>query len=67
MPIFEYECRNCGKIFEFLCFRSGEDTGISCPSCGATTTEKVLSTFSSASPGLGVSESHSCSPSGGFS
>jgi putative FmdB family regulatory protein len=72
MPIYEFKCKRCGDIFEYLCFSvSGEDRG-TCPSCGASESEKVLSTFSSIISGSGRSTEASCNPSscasdGGFS
>ena len=72
MPIYEFKCKECGTLYESLCFRStGEDKG-PCPSCGGNDSEKQLSTFSSAGSGSsldlgGASASGSCAPSGGFS
>lgn len=71
MPIFEFKCNRCGKVFESLCFRSsGEDKG-PCPSCGSEESEKVLSRFASVASGSGkvlggVSSSSSCASRGGF-
>jgi len=45
MPIFEYQCRYCGKIFEKLTFDKVETQ--KCPYCKSTNTEKKLSVFSS--------------------
>ena len=71
MPIFEYRCQNCGNVFEFLSVKSGEETSISCPSCGGAKTEKLLSVFSSSSlnsgSDLGDTGSASCSSNSGFS
>ncbi|MBW2615780.1 MAG: zinc ribbon domain-containing protein [Deltaproteobacteria bacterium] len=72
MPIYEFKCKKCGNVFEFLCFRSSDEDTATCPSCGGNKTEKLLSIFSSASSGssngFGSSlGSASCSPSGGFS
>ncbi len=71
MPIYEFKCRKCGEVYESLCFRSsGEDKG-ACPSCGEQESDKLLSTFSSASSGsdhgLGSSAASSCGSHGGFS
>ncbi len=41
MPIYEYRCDSCDKIFEKLVFR--EDEEISCPNCGDTRVQRVLS------------------------
>ncbi len=40
MPIYEYECNDCGERFEFL-LRGEEQPA--CPSCGATRLVKQFS------------------------
>ena len=42
MPIFEYQCEDCGAEFELL-VRS--DTQLVCPICESTHLEKQLSVF----------------------
>ena len=42
MPIFDYKCRACGHLFEFL-VRGGQEA--SCPQCSGTDVEKQLSMF----------------------
>ena len=44
MPIFEYLCSSCGRIFEKLVL--GRDTSIECPSCPGAAVEKQFSAFS---------------------
>jgi putative FmdB family regulatory protein len=63
MPIYEFKCKICGNIFEYLCLRSDDKDHVVCPSCGRGEAETLLSTFSSKGPVT----SSSCSPSGGFS
>ena len=59
MPIYEYQCRNCGKRFEVL-QRMGESSeGLTCPECGDPQVDKQFSTFASGTGG------HSSAP--GFS
>ena len=43
MPIYEYECRACGKRFEQLV----RDTAVvpACPSCQSANIERILSLF----------------------
>ncbi len=68
MPIYEFRCKNCGRIFEYLCFSSKDAIEARCPACGEQQTERLLSTFSSQSVGGSFSSfSSSCTPSGGFS
>jgi putative FmdB family regulatory protein len=42
MPLFEYECRGCGRRFEYLT-REGQSP--SCPSCKSDELQKLLSVF----------------------
>jgi putative FmdB family regulatory protein len=42
MPLFEYECRACGRQFEYLT-RAGQSPA--CPSCASAELEKRLSAF----------------------
>ncbi|MDO8794000.1 MAG: zinc ribbon domain-containing protein [Vicinamibacterales bacterium] len=42
MPLFEYECRACGRQFEYLT-RGGQSP--SCPSCQSVNLQKLLSVF----------------------
>jgi len=43
MPLFEYDCEECGHRFEALVFRPDEE--VECPKCGSTRARKLLSTF----------------------
>jgi len=43
MPIYEYDCEECGHRFEFLVQRADEQPA--CPSCGATRLKKRFSVF----------------------
>ncbi len=44
MPIFDYECQNCGNIFEELVRSSSTpDSDIKCPKCGDNNSRKKLS------------------------
>jgi len=46
MPLFEYECRGCGKQFEFLMREGGSP---SCPACHGVDLQKLLSVFAAQS------------------
>jgi putative FmdB family regulatory protein len=48
MPLFEYECRACGRHFEYLT-RGGQSA--TCPSCQSVNLQKLLSVFAVASSG----------------
>ena len=40
MPIYEYECRNCGAVFELIV---GVDANLPlCPHCGGSETRKII-------------------------
>jgi putative FmdB family regulatory protein len=72
MPIYEFKCKKCGNVFEFLCFRSDDSDTVTCPSCGKSETEKLLSAFASCSCSSdsafpSSAASSSCVPKGGFS
>lgn len=43
MPIYEYECRSCGHLFERI-MKVGEGSS-PCPACGAKETEKRVTPF----------------------
>ena len=63
MPLYEYECRDCGQRFEALV--QGSKRTI-CPECGSADLEKLLSSFgvggssSSTAPCGSPAKSSSC-------
>ena len=42
MPLFDFHCKSCGKVFETL-VRTGDSPH--CPACGGADLEKQLPTF----------------------
>ncbi len=56
MPIFEYQCKKCGHVTEFL-EQAGSRKAHACEKCGSAKTEKVFSTFAAKSGGLSSSSS----------
>ena len=63
MPIFEYTCKKCNRIFESLVFSSRDTKGIQCPECGSEEVQKMLSSFTCSSANLrsgGPSNLSSC-------
>ena len=42
MPIFDYECRNCGHVFDVL-QKMSDDPLSECPECGQPDLRKLLS------------------------
>jgi putative FmdB family regulatory protein len=61
MPMYEFECRKCRKLFEKLVMRSETKKDVVCPHCGAADPEERISAWSSLS-GRG---SDNCAPGGG--
>ncbi|MGC9363132.1 MAG: FmdB family zinc ribbon protein [Fidelibacterota bacterium] len=44
MPVFDYECKHCGKVFEELIFSSSTpDSEIQCPACGHYESQRRMS------------------------
>ncbi|MGI6208354.1 MAG: FmdB family zinc ribbon protein [Anaerolineae bacterium] len=62
MPIFEYECRNCGRHFEKFVL-TGRAAQMSCPHCGSENVRKAFSSFATSGRGS-MGGSTSCLPSG---
>lgn len=54
MPIFEFQCTECGKSFEELVRSANNVDGIVCPECHSTQVRKQISLFAS-TPGDGAS------------
>ncbi|MHB8573587.1 MAG: FmdB family zinc ribbon protein [Candidatus Dormibacteria bacterium] len=56
MPVYEYRCLDCDRVFENLS-RTLDDGGpaAACPGCAGTKTTKLLSVFASPS-GAGARE-----------
>jgi len=46
VPLYEYRCIDCGRLFEKLVRTWNE--AVSCPSCASATVEKQVSTFAMA-------------------
>jgi putative FmdB family regulatory protein len=60
MPIYEYQCRDCGHRFEILQRLGQGPEGLACPRCSADQLEKQYSTFAS---NTGETARRSASPS----
>lgn len=48
MPIYEYECRGCGRRFSVLVLKPGAAGGARCPKCGGADLERLMSRFATA-------------------
>jgi putative FmdB family regulatory protein len=42
MPIYDFKCKYCGRVFEML-VRNTESQAIICPDCGGGSLEKLIS------------------------
>ena len=60
MPIYEYRCKKCGQVSEFL-EETGSSTKHVCQHCGRRAVEQVFSVFSAkVSTGSSSGTSSSC-------
>jgi len=44
MPLYEFACADCGKVFESI-RRLSDTEAPPCPQCGSTNTQKKISGF----------------------
>lgn len=58
MPIFEFQCENCGEIFEEL-IMGNNLSGVKCKKCGSTKVFKIISQVAFKSGNTFVSSSGS--------
>jgi putative FmdB family regulatory protein len=63
MPIFEYKCKKCGHITEFLEKSSGK-TKHACEKCGSNQMQKLFSGFSVGQDNKSSSQSNETCPTG---
>jgi putative FmdB family regulatory protein len=68
MPIYEYRCKQCGKVSEKFVRASQEEESLSCAFCGHEELERQFSCFFSGSISTGGagSQDKGCRPSSGF-
>jgi len=71
MPIFEYRCQDCKKLFEIIVTSSDASQEVTCPKCGG---KKVTKTISAGNYRVGSGKSSipagalsGCSSRSGFS
>lgn len=58
MPIFEYQCRDCGTTFEKIV--GSNSTEVTCQQCASTRVEKLLSVFAVSGGATRAAESGPC-------
>lgn len=44
MPLYEFECAQCGKVFEELVRMGSTGEGLACPVCNGSQVRKLMST-----------------------
>lgn len=74
MPIYEFKCEKCDKLFETIILNLSPETqaDIKCPACSSRDVKKAVSVsnvgFSSGSTSLsGMPSTGGCNPGSGFS
>ena len=50
MPVYEYRCTSCGKLFEINCHLSEREQLAVCPQCSSREVQPVFSSFTTAPP-----------------
>ena len=60
MPIFEYQCDDCGTKFEKLVRRAAESADVDYPSCGQNHVTTQISSFAARANGTSSDALPSC-------
>jgi putative FmdB family regulatory protein len=66
MPLYEFDCLDCGQSFEKLVRSAAAITEVVCPTCGQTHVQKKLSVFASTvkNAGSASASAAACAPGG---
>lgn len=64
MPLYEYECEECGERFETLVSAAKKDQTRTCPACGSKKTGRVPSTFAVGTASKSEPQCTTCCPGG---
>lgn len=56
MPIYEYYCKGCNTIYQFLMRGKRQESDLECPDCGKKGLSRVMSSFSTTSSGKNSDE-----------
>ncbi|MBN2123100.1 MAG: zinc ribbon domain-containing protein [Deltaproteobacteria bacterium] len=43
MPLYEYQCRSCGMVFQRLLLKQEEERGLLCPGCNGRKPKRLIS------------------------
>lgn len=60
MPIYEYQCEQCGRVSSFFEKSMRANTSHECPECGSRELRKLCSAFSAGRGEAGASGSDAC-------
>ncbi|MBN1283847.1 MAG: zinc ribbon domain-containing protein [Anaerolineae bacterium] len=66
MPIYEYQCQECGTPFELFVRSISKPVSVECPNCGSVDVRKGVSAFASkvvGGNGAVAASSAGCGPS----
>jgi putative FmdB family regulatory protein len=61
MPLYEYQCEECGESFELLVRSSDQQDEVTCPKCGGKKVRKAISLFGVGASGRKAASGPSCS------
>jgi putative FmdB family regulatory protein len=68
VPIYEYQCQECGEHFDKFVRSFSAEADVVCPKCGSQNIRKGFSTFASRGTNSGgtatVASAPTCAPSG---
>jgi len=71
MPIYEYKCLDCNKVFEVLSTSSSDNPEVKCAKCDSAKVRKTISAagfrINSGSSSIPSGALSGCSSKGGFS
>ena len=66
MPIYEYQCEQCGERFDKFVRSMFSEVEVDCPSCGSAQVRKGFSTFASRGDAIttSIGSGSNCAPTG---
>ena len=65
MPLYEFECLECGTAFEKLVKKAGAVSEVACPMCQSVKVEQQISTCASFVKDNSAGSSRACTSGGG--